>query len=291
VSGARVWRARSRTVEIDRPLVVGIVNVTPDSFSDGGHVFSREAAVRHALALLDAGADAVDIGGESTRPGARPVAAAEEELRVVPVVEELRALAPSALLSVDTVKAEIAERALAAGADVVNDVSAHRLDQRMGAVCAAAGCGVILMHSRGDVAAMASYAEASYGNDPVGEICDELGERARAAEQAGVARESIILDPGIGFAKRSEHSIAVLRQLHRITALGYPVMVGASRKRVIGELSGVAAPEDRDAASLGANAYALLRGARLFRVHEVAATRRALDVVWHLAAAPMRAHS
>jgi dihydropteroate synthase len=283
VSDARVWRARGRRIVLDRPFVVGIVNVTPDSFSDGGRAFSRAAAVEHALALLDAGADAVDVGGESTRPGAQPVPIAEEERRVVPVIEELRARAPSSLISVDTVKADVAERALAAGADIVNDVSGHRLDGRMSEVCAESGCGVVLMHSRGSVGEMASYALASYNDDVVRTVCVELSERFGIAERAGVRRESIVLDPGVGFAKRSEHSVAVLRGLPRIADLGYPVLVGVSRKRVIGELSGVTGAADRDSASLGASVYALLRGASLFRVHEVAATRRALDVAWRLA--------
>jgi dihydropteroate synthase len=281
--GARVWRAGDKAIVLDRPVVVGILNVTPDSFSDGGHSFSHDRAVARALQLLEEGADVVDIGGESTRPGAEPVDLAEEIKRVVPVIEAVRAQAPGAVISIDTVKAATAEAALGAGADIVNDVSAHRLDPRMTGVCAAARCGVILMHSRGSVAEMASYATATYGDDPVGEVAAELGARVAAALRGGVDSSAIVVDPGIGFSKRSEHSISLLRELPRIAALGYPMMVGVSRKRVTGELSGVAAPAARDAATAGANVYALTRGATLFRVHDVRLARQSLDTAWRLA--------
>lgn len=280
--GARIWRAGGRTIHLDRPVVVGILNVTPDSFSDGGLSFFPERAVERALQLIAAGADVVDVGGESTRPGAKPVPAAEELQRVVPVIRSARQAAPQAVISVDTVKASVARAALEAGADIVNDVSAHRLDPEMSAVCAAAGCGVVLMHSRGSVAEMAGYATATYGTDVVGEVCAELLASARAAEAAGVRRDAIVLDPGIGFSKRTEHSVQVLRELKRVAGLGYPVLVGVSRKRVIGELSGVSDPSARDAASAGANVYALMQGAQIFRVHDVATMRQALDVAWRL---------
>jgi dihydropteroate synthase len=281
--GARTWRAGSRTIDLGRPVVVGIVNVTPDSFSDGGLSFFPERAVERALELLVAGADVVDVGGESTRPGARSVTAEEEAERVLPVITELLARAPGATISVDTVKASVAAAALEAGASIVNDVSGFRLDEAMGAVCAGAGCGVVLMHSRGTVPEMASYSTAAYGSDVVGEVCAELLQRVRVAESAGVSRDAIVIDPGIGFSKRTEHSVAVLRDLRRVAALGYPVLVGVSRKRVIGELSGVAAAAERDAGTVGANVYALTMGARLFRVHDVRSTRQALDVAWRLA--------
>lgn len=280
--GARTWRAGNKSIALDKPIVVGILNVTPDSFSDGGLFFSRDRAVERALELLAEGADVIDIGGESTRPGAEPIDTAEELRRVIPVIEAVRETAPDAAISVDTVKATIANAALTAGADIVNDVSAHRLDARMTEVCASAGCGVVLMHSRGSVAEMASYTTATYGNDVTGEIVAELRERAATVQLGGVNASSIVLDPGVGFSKRSEHSVAALRELPRVTALGYPVMVGVSRKRVIGELSGVALPVDRDPATTGANVYALIRGAMLFRVHDVRSARQALDVAWRL---------
>jgi dihydropteroate synthase len=266
---------------IERPFVLGIVNVTPDSFSDGGRYLAPDAAVAHAERLLDDGADGVDVGGESTRPhNAGPVPADEEAERVVPVVRELLRRRPGALVSVDTVKASVARRALDAGARVVNDVSGFRLDPDMAATCAAAGAGVILMHSRGEVADMATYAHATYGDDPVGEVAGELAAGVERALAAGVRRDGLVVDPGIGFAKRSEVSVALLRELPRVAALGLPVLVGASRKRFVGELSGVHDAGARVHGSVGAHVAALARGARLFRVHDVRAHREALDVAW-----------
>jgi len=274
------WSIGGRTLEIEKPILMGIVNVTPDSFSDGGVSFSADRAIARALDLLRQGADVLDIGGESTRPGAVPVGFDEELRRVIPVIEGVLAAAPEAVLSVDTVKSGVAARAVDAGALVVNDVSGLRLDSAMAEVCARAGCGVILMHSRGDVGEMASYALAEYGADPVGEMLRELGNSVERAAAAGVARSSIVVDPGFGFAKASEHSLAVLRQLDRFCDLGFPVMVGLSRKRMIGELTGVGVAADRDAGSVGAAVVALVRGARLFRVHEVGMHRQALDAAW-----------
>ncbi len=274
------WSIGGRTLEIEKPILVGIVNVTPDSFSDGGVSFSADRAIARALDLLRQGADVLDIGGESTRPGAVPVGFDEELRRVIPVIEGVLAAAPEAVLSVDTVKSGVAARAVDAGALVVNDVSGLRLDSAMAEVCARAGCGVILMHSRGDVGEMASYALAEYGADPVGEMLRELGNSVERAAAAGVARSSIVVDPGFGFSKASEHSLAVLRQLDRFCDLGFPVMVGLSRKRMIGELTGVGVAADRDAGSVGAAVVALVLGARLFRVHEVGMHRQALDAAW-----------
>lgn len=275
------WQLPTRAVRLDRPFVFGVVNVTPDSFSDGGRFASSEEAVRHAEALLGEGADGVDVGGESTRPhNAGPVAADEELARVLPVVRAVRARHPGAVISVDTVKAAVARAALDAGADVVNDVSGFRLDPAMAGVCAAARAGVILMHSRGAVADMATYAHADYGEDAVAEVAAELAGALAEAEAGGVARDAVVLDPGVGFAKRSAQSVAVLAGLPRLLALGRPLLVGASRKRFVGELSGVAEPAARVSASVGAHVAALARGARLFRVHDVRAHREALDVAW-----------
>ncbi|CAN5238271.1 dihydropteroate synthase [soil metagenome] len=280
--GARIWRAGDKSITLDKPVVVGILNVTPDSFSDGGLSFSVDSAVKRALQLLEEGADIVDIGGESTRPGAEPVDAAEELMRVIPVIDAFRAKAPAAVISVDTVKAATAEQALAVGADIVNDVSGHRLDPRMTELCASARCGVVLMHSRGPVREMASYENATYGEDVMDEVSSELLARVEVARRGGVAESAIVVDPGIGFSKRSEHSVAVLRGLPRLAALGYPVMVGVSRKRVLGDLSGVSAAAGRDAATAGANVFALIRGAALFRVHDVRSARQSLDTAWRL---------
>ena len=275
------WRVASRDVVLERPFVLGVVNVTPDSFSDGGRHATAELAVRHAERLLDEGADGVDVGGESTRPhNAGPVPAAEELARVLPVVRALRAGRPHAIVSVDTVKAEVARAALDAGADVVNDVSGLRLDPRMAATVAAARAGLVLMHSRGRVADMATYAHAEYGGDPVGAVAAELAAALDAAVGAGVDPAAVVLDPGVGFSKTAAHSVAVLAGLPRLARLGRPLLVGASRKRFVGEISGVAEPVARVHGSVGAHVAALARGARLFRVHDVRAHREALDVAW-----------
>lgn len=276
-----MWRHATGVLALDRPRIVGIVNVTPDSFSDGGRLPTLDDARRHVERLIAEGADVVDIGGESTRPqGARPVDVEEEQRRVVPLVQAVRREHPAVPISVDTSKSAVAVASLEVGASIVNDVSAFRLDDAMPRVCAAAGAGVVLMHSRGDVATMATYAHATYGDDPVGEVIAELRAAVGGALSAGVERDRIVMDPGIGFAKRSATSIAMLSELSRLVALGYPVLVGASRKRFIGEITGVAEASERVAGTIAANVAALERGARLFRVHDVKPSREALDVAW-----------
>ena len=201
---------------------------------------------------------------------------------MVPVIEAIAARHPSATISVDTVKSEVAEAALDAGAAILNDVSGFRLDPRMPSVCARGEAAAILVHSRGGVSDMATFAHASYGSDPAAEVLAELRDRVSAAEAAGVRRERIAVDPGIGFAKRGEHSLAVLAELPRLAAWGYPVVVGVSRKRFIGEITGVKEPQERVHGSVGAGVAALALGARLFRVHDVRATRHALDAAWEI---------
>ena len=275
------WQLRTTSLTLDRPRVLGIVNVTPDSFSDGGRFFSGEAAVAHGIRLAEAGADMLDIGGESTRPqGAVPVDVAEELARVLPVVRGLRERLPAVPISVDTVKSAVAAAVLDEGVEAINDVSAFRLDPVGAEVCARAGAGVILMHSRGTVADMATYQHATYGRDVAAEVLSELQASARQTEAAGVAPGRIALDPGVGFSKRSEQSLAVLAALPRFAALGYPLVVGASRKRFIGELTGEPDPAHRVEGTIGANVMALALGARIFRVHDVRHARRALDVGW-----------
>ena len=277
----RAWAHAHGSISVDRPVVMGILNVTPDSFSDGGLFFSLDEAIVRAETLLADGATIIDVGGESTRPqGATPVDVAEECRRVLPVIGAIRQRFPHAIVSVDTVKSEVAERALQEGAAIVNDVSAFRLDSRMADVCARGGAGVVLMHSRGGVSDMATFAHASYGTDVMREVLEELLPRARAAETAGVQHEAIALDPGIGFSKRTEHSLAVLADLRQMVETGYPVLVGASRKRLIGEITGLPNPAERVHGTTGANVMALVAGARIFRVHDVAAARQALDVAW-----------
>jgi dihydropteroate synthase len=272
---------------VARPRIFGILNVTPDSFSDGGNFFSIRDAVARAMELLADGADVIDVGGESTRPGATPVSAEEEIRRVVPVISEI-VRSTNAAISIDTVKSEVARAALDAGATVINDVSGMRLDPAMVVLAADARCEVILMHSRGSVAEMATYAMATYGGDPVGEIVAELLRRAETAEQGGVERRCVILDPGIGFSKRSEHSLAVLREIPRLVETGYPICLGVSRKRVVAEMIGekdgrdakTIPNEERDAKTAELNVEALRQGVTMFRVHNVKANRSALDAEW-----------
>jgi dihydropteroate synthase len=294
----RRLRAGPQEIVLDRPIVCGILNVTPDSFSDGGNFLSPANAVTHARRLISDGADMLDVGGESTRPGAFPVDAVEEIRRVVPVVAALRERWPELPISVDTNKAEVAETAIHVGATIINDVSALRLDPMMARVIAKNDCGIVLMHSRGRVQEMATYEHANYGSDVVGTVVAELSSRAKYVESVGVDPERIVLDPGLGFSKKTEHSRAVLRGLDSLVALGYPVMVGASRKRFVREgmaeglsaVSGLDAPMDpaefsvaeRDAGTIGASIVGLTRGAMLFRVHDVRSHRRALDVAWSI---------
>ena len=259
---------------------MGILNVTPDSFSDGGRFFSADAAVMHARGMREQGADIIDVGGESTRPqGAIAVDTDEEQRRVIPVIAAIVKALPDAVISVDTVKAAVAKAALEAGAQIVNDVSAFRLDPRMGEICAGTGAGVVLMHSRGGVSEMGTYAHAQY-DDVVEDVLAELRERVDAAKRAGVSGESIAVDPGIGFAKHGEHSLNMIAALPELATWGFPIVFGASRKRFLGEIAGVKEPAARVHATIGANVAALERGARIFRVHDVAANRQALDVAW-----------
>jgi dihydropteroate synthase len=272
------WRTARSVLRLDRPVIAGILNVTPDSFWDGGRHAGVEAAVRYAAGMIEAGADVLDIGGESTRPGAQRVAAGEEIARVVPVVDAVHREWPHLPISVDTVKASVARAALDAGASVINDVSGLRLDPALAGEIARAGAGVVLMHSRGDVDRMARYDLADYGIDPVADVLRELGEAVNRARAGGISDDAIVVDPGLGFAKRTEHSLALLAQLDRLAVLGHPVLVGPSRKRFIGDAAGAALPpEARLEGTIAACVIALLHGAALFRVHDVAPVRRALD--------------
>jgi dihydropteroate synthase len=272
------WMTARGGIDLDRPRILGILNVTPDSFWSGGRHAGLEIALRDAEKLLAEGADLIDLGGESTRPGATRVSAEEERARVLPVLRELVRRWPDLLISIDTVRSETAKAALGEGAAVINDVTGLRSDPELGRVIAEAGAGDILMHSRGEVERLASYDLARYGTDPVGEIATELAAALEGARGSGIADQAIILDPGLGFSKRTEQSIAVLAHLDRIVALGLPVMVGPSRKRFVGELAGGLPPEERLEGTIAASVIGLLHGARLFRVHDVRAVRRALVV-------------
>ena len=257
-----------RTLELGaRTVVMGIVNVTPDSFADGGECLDPARALDAAMALEAAGADLLDIGGESTRPGAEALAADVECARVLPVLDALagRVRVP---LSIDTYKAEVARRALAAGASIVNDVSALRYDPAIALVAAAAGAPLVLMHSRGRSRAM--YREARYA-DVAAEVTGELAAAVRAATAAGVARAQIVVDPGLGFAKRAEQSLELLGRLQAVSALDRPVLVGPSRKSFLTAALGQRPPSEREWGTAAAVAAAVMLGAHIVRVHAVAA--------------------
>ena len=274
-------RIGARVFEGAGPFLMGVLNVTPDSFSDGGRYRDPEAALARAGVLLAEGADLVDVGGESTRPGAAPVPAAEEIRRVVPVIERLRARYPGAPISVDTSKPEVARAALRSGADMVNDVRALGAPG-MAELVAGSGAAAVLMHMRGAPAVMQSRARY---RDVVGEVAAELREAMRRAVAAGVPEDRILLDPGIGFAKTAGQSAAVLAGLSRLRELGRPLLVGPSRKSFIGDLTGAPAA-DRLPGTLAAVAACVLAGVEFLRVHDVAAARQAARVASAIRDAP-----
>ncbi len=272
---ARVWRVRGHTVSLDAPVVVGILNVTPDSFSDGGLHRTPAAALAHAERLVSEGAEVLDLGGESTRPGRETtVGAAEELARLLPILRGIVRRLPDVTISVDTMKADVAYAVLAEGAHAINDVTALRHEPALARIVADAGAGLVLMHSRGTPLELASYVHASYG-DLIGEVRRELLASAASALEAGVSFDRLVLDPGLGFSKRPEQNILIADQLRTLVAPGYPVLVGPSRKRFLG-----VAPDAplvlRDAVTAVCCALCYERGARLFRVHDVATTCHAL---------------
>jgi len=274
-SSPRVWRCCGYELPWGgRTLVAGILNVTPDSFSDGGRFDSLDRAVRQAEALIAEGADLLDIGGESSRPGAAPVSTEEEIHRVVPVVEAIHAAHPEIPISVDTVKAEVGRRALEAGACILNDITALRGDPDMATLAARTGAGVVLMHMQGEPRTMQ---QAPVYEDVVAEVEAFFRERSEAAVGAGIRPEAICLDPGVGFGKRLEHNLALIRAGRRFGELGCPLFLGLSRKSFIGALLDLPV-EERLEGSLAAATAAVLHGAHIVRVHDVAATRRAVTI-------------
>jgi dihydropteroate synthase len=273
-----VWLTARGPIQLDRPVILGILNVTPDSFSDGGRFLSPESALDQADRLLADGAAILDLGGESTRPGSEPVPEAEELGRILPVLEALVQRHPGIPISVDTVKAGVARIALEAGAAIINDVSAFRLDPAMATVAAQTGAGAVLMHSRGTVSTMARLDDADYQPDVTTVVREELAAALERALTAGMAAEHIVLDPGFGFAKTAEQNLVLADQLTVLRSLGRPLLVGPSRKRFLGSVTGREVGE-RDVATAAACVIAYERGARLFRVHNVAMARDALAVV------------
>jgi dihydropteroate synthase len=270
------WKTARGAIVLDRPVIAAILNVTPDSFSDGGRNSDVSAALARVEELLSDGAAIIDVGGESTRPGRTESVPTDEELRrVVPVIEALVREHPDLPISVDTVKADVARAALDAGAAIVNDVSAMRLDAAMASTVAAAKAGVVLMHSRGSILEISSYHHADYGGDVTGTVIAELRISLQQAEEAGITPDTIAVDPGFGFAKTEEQSLELLDGLAAFQTLGHPILVGPSRKRFLRAGTGLGISE-RDPTTVVACVMAWERGAHVFRVHEAAGARDAL---------------
>jgi dihydropteroate synthase len=269
---SRTLRCGPYRLSLERTLIMGIVNVTPDSFSDGGQFFERDRAIAHARDLVSEGADILDIGAESTRPGARAVPAEEELERLMPVLEGLREVRVP--ISIDTSKPAVMRAVLAAGASMINDVNALQADGALAAV-RDSDCAICLMHSRGDPQTMQSLAQY---RDVVAEVKEFLAQRVAACEAAGIARERLVIDPGFGFAKRNVHSLTLFRGLRALSEIGVPVLAGISRKSTLGKITG--RPDgERESASVAAALLAAQRGAAIVRVHDVASTRDALLVM------------
>jgi dihydropteroate synthase len=261
-----------------KPLIMGILNVTPDSFSDGGKFSSLDAALQQVELMLAEGVDIIDIGGESTRPGAEPVAAGEQIQRVVPMIEAIRhGLGSDVLISIDTTLSEVAKAALEAGADIINDVSGGRADQAILVLAAQTGAPIILMHSQGVSKTMQ---DNPHYEDVVQEVLDALTESIDAALKAGVKKKAIAIDPGIGFGKRKQDNLDLLAHLDRFVATGFPVLLGTSRKRFMGTICDVTEPSELVTATAVTTALGVMAGVQMFRVHDVKENRQAADVAW-----------
>ncbi|WP_340123360.1 dihydropteroate synthase [Methylobacter svalbardensis] len=261
-----------------KPLIMGILNVTPDSFSDGGKFSGLNAALQQVELMLSEGVDIVDIGGESTRPGADPVAAAEQIQRVVPVIEAIRQqLASHILISIDTTSSEVAKAALDAGADMINDISGGRADAAILTLAAQTGVPIILMHSQGVSKTMQ---DNPHYENVVQEVLEALNESINAALKAGIKKQAIVIDPGIGFGKRKQDNIDLLAHLDSLVATGFPVLLGTSRKRFMGTICAVTEPSELVTATAVTTALGVMAGVQLFRVHDVKENRQAADVAW-----------
>ncbi len=270
-------RYRGRELSLKKPIVMGILNVTPDSFSDGGKFNRLDAAVKRCEEMLKEGAKIIDVGGESTRPGSDPVPVEEELKRVIPAIEEVRKkLGNGFFISIDTYKSRVAEEAINAGADIVNDISGFRFDERMAEVVSQFKCPAVVMHIKGTPKDMQKN---PYYEDVMGEIIDYFREIIKTAEEKGVKREQLIVDPGIGFGKRLEDNLCILRNLKELKVLGRPILIGASRKSFIGKVTEVEIPEKRLAGSISAAVIGATNGARIIRVHDVKETVEALELL------------
>ena len=275
------WRKRFK----DKPVIMGILNVTPDSFFDGGNFFSPERAIDHAMEMAEGGADIIDVGGESTRPGSEPTSLEEELDRVLPVIEGIRKHS-SIPLSIDTYKAAVARAAVAHGVDWVNDISALSFDEGMAETVAASGVPVVMQHIKGTPRDMQK--NPSYG-DVTGEIRDFFVERIAYARKCGIDEDDIIIDPGIGFGKRLQDNLTIIRELGRLKRLGRPILIGTSNKSFIGRILGTDVLAERAEGSLASVAISLWNGADMVRVHDVAATRRVVAFMKALMEVPERA--
>jgi len=265
-------------LDYSKPLLMGVLNVTPDSFSDGGMYPSSKDAITRGLEMVEEGADIIDIGGESTRPGAKRIDATEQKRRVLDVIAGLRKeLPPTISISIDTTLSEVAESALEAGATMLNDVSAGREDEALLKLAAHSNVPICLMHMQGDPGNMQD--NPSYEN-VTREVSEYLLERAKHAESLGVNKSNIILDPGIGFGKRTKHNLELLRDLNQIVELGYPVLLGTSRKRFMGDIADEENPNRRMPATCSTSALGVKAGVNIFRVHDIWQNRQALDVSW-----------
>lgn len=261
-----------------KPLIMGILNVTPDSFSDGGKFTQVEAAIEQVRRMVAEGVDIIDIGGESTRPGSESVSQEEQIARVIPVIKAIRAAFPADLLiSIDTTLSSVAKAALQVGANIINDISAGQGDKNILAVALEYDVPIILMHMQGTPQNMQD--NPSY-EDVVAEVCETLKNRAKEALAAGIKKENIVLDPGIGFGKRKEDNINLLAHLEQIVAIGYPVLLGTSRKRFMGSLCDVSEPTELVTATAVTTAFGVMSGVPMFRVHDVKENRQAADVAW-----------
>ncbi len=264
--------------QLDKPLIMGILNITPDSFSDGGKYTSINDALQQVERMLAEGVDIIDIGGESTRPGSDSVAAVEQQQRVIPVITAIRQqLKSTVLISIDTTSSAVAKAALTAGANIINDVSAGQDDEAILALAAQTEVPIILMHSQGTPKTMQ---DNPYYDDVVQEVINALNKRINAALNAGIKKENIALDPGIGFGKRRQDNLDLLAHLDALVALGFPVLLGTSRKRFMGTLCDVTEPSELVTATAVTTALGVMAGVRIFRVHDVKENRQAADVAW-----------
>ncbi|NTW79494.1 MAG: dihydropteroate synthase [Geobacteraceae bacterium] len=274
ISAPTEWKTSRRLLSLQRPLIMGILNITPDSFSDGGRCFDPDMAYERALQMEAEGADVIDIGGESTRPGATPVSSAEEFNRVIPIIEKLAGVLKCAI-SVDTWKSDVASRALVAGAEIINDISGFNFDPQMAGVAAANGAGVVLMHTRGTPDNMQ---QDTVYDDMMGEITASLGASIVRAQEAGVSNSCIAIDPGIGFGKDAAGNMEIIRRLAEFKGIGFPVLTGPSRKSFIGKVLGLESSDDRLFGTAAAVALSVSHGSSIIRVHDVRAMRDVADM-------------